>query len=1004
MSRTRLLFTSFLWLCIISFFYTFFLSIRNVDQEGGSRQVYKDVSYKLSHLESGLRANRKTLNRVHQRIGQLTQSVHLKPNLSRGEDDRCLESSSTVAKADIDVSRIYDEISFDNIDGGTWKQGWNIELNYSRLKNNKLKVIVVPHSHNDPGWTKTFEQYFEDQTVHILDNLITKMSANPAMKFIWAETSYLDLWWQSLKSEDDKNIFRRLIKTGQLEIVTGGWVMNDEANCHYSAIINQLVEGHEWIRINLGDQIKPKNSWSIDPFGLSPTMAFILKKMGFESMLIQRVHYSIKKYLAKNQFLEFQWRQQFEVAPVNDILCHMMPFYLYDISHTCGPDPKASFGTLADYFNSVKSYDFPTLTGDFFTYADRDDHYWSGYFTSRPFHKRYDRVLEAYVRGAEILFSAMAILNGTSDIMSEAYGHLDYARKNLGLFQHHDAIAGTARDTVVNDYSQRMFASLINSQRIIGYATATLFNFASNSPLEAKDNLLFRDAYENQDSLAAPWGIELKKNQRWSLIIYNSLASNTKELICFYIRTKVRDWSLSDESDKQIDVQINPVWSAEKLIAEWREACFMTELSALSLTRFIIKADLNASKPTKGLVTVFNYAKDIFQEFEHISEGEDGLQVHELESPNLKLVFSAKDGMLQRVMQYEGGIQFGVHEVRTQFMAFGTKSGKGKVKSGAYLFMPDTSEAKPLKYSEPVIRVTRGSLVSRLEVVLRQPLAMTHQVTLVHGEKHFKIENTFHLAKGALSNKELLMRFDTDIRNNNTFYTDLNGFQMTKRKRYAKIPVQGNVYPVPTLLYIEDTSVRLNIISGQPLGGSSLKAGSVDIFMDRKLLKDDSLGLGQGVTDNRKTTEVFKVLFEQKPREELKPTLAVNRESQKLLYPPFVMMTSRELNQINQRKLSLLAEQLPCDVHLLNLRSRESLTQFHLTLHRMAIGCDSICNNGGDPVRLDQLFLPDVVAELDPEIAQTSLSYMHNLKNITIHSDVYIEDNDFVVLALKAKN
>ncbi|XP_028087721.1 alpha-mannosidase 2-like isoform X2 [Camellia sinensis] len=89
------------------------------------------------------------------------------------------------------------------------------------------------------------------------------LSKDPRCKFIWEEMSYLERWWKDA-SETKKESFINLVKNAQLEIVGGGWVMNDEANSHYFAIIEQ------------------------------------------------RTHYDLKKELAFSKNLEYIWRQNWD--------------------------------------------------------------------------------------------------------------------------------------------------------------------------------------------------------------------------------------------------------------------------------------------------------------------------------------------------------------------------------------------------------------------------------------------------------------------------------------------------------------------------------------------------------------------------------------------------------------------------------------------------------------------------------------------------------------------
>lgn len=209
----------------------------------------------------------------------------------------------------------------------------------------------------------------------------------------------------------------------------------------------------------------------------------------------------------------------------------------------------------------------------------------------------------------------------------------------------------------------------------------------------------------------------------------------------------------------------------------------------------------------------------------------------------------AENGLLSHVV-LKDGTQF---QISLKFLKYLTH-GPFQDKSGAYLFRP-RGKAAPLYDRRNIVIVSEGMYESRVSAGFEFGV---HEMLFKDSE--VEVQNWIDIGKR--DDTEIVMRVCTDIQSGNQFYTDLNGFQLVKREILSKIPLQANYYPIPSTIYIQDHQHRFTIVTGQPLGGSSLRSGQIEIMQDRRLTESDGRGLGEGVLDNRPIRNLFKFVLE----------------------------------------------------------------------------------------------------------------------------------------------
>lgn len=117
-----------------------------------------------------------------------------------------------------------------------------------------------------------------------------------------------------------------------------------------------------------------------------------------------------------------------------------------------GSDINLFYSTPSCYLKSLHDANitWPEKSDDFFPYASDSHSFWTGYFTSRPTQKRYERIGNHFLQICKQL-SSFAIKH-----KDEFIPHLNELRGAMGVMQHHDAITGTEKQKVAQDYARMM--------------------------------------------------------------------------------------------------------------------------------------------------------------------------------------------------------------------------------------------------------------------------------------------------------------------------------------------------------------------------------------------------------------------------------------------------------------------------------------------------------------------------------------------------------------------
>ncbi|KAM0060144.1 putative alpha-mannosidase [Helianthus debilis subsp. tardiflorus] len=713
----------------------------------------------------------------------------------------------------------------------------------------KVNVHLVAHTHDDVGWLKTVDQYYvgSNNSIqgacvrNVLDSVVQALLADKNRKFIYVEQAFFQRWWND-QSEKTQAIVKRLVSSGQLEMINGGWCMHDEAAPHYIDMIDQTTYGHKFIKEQFN--VTPRIGWQIDPFGHSAVQAYLLgAEVGFDSLFFGRIDYQDRAKRKADKHLEVIWQASKTLGSSSQIFAGAFPENVYE-----PPTSEFYFEVNADspiVQDNVNLFDYnveervnafvaAALSQANFT---RTNHVmWTmgtdfKYQYAESWFRNLDKFIHYVNKDGRVnaLYSTPSIYTDAkyaetntwplkkddyfpyaSDINAYWTGYFTsrpalkgYVRMLSGYYlaaRQLEAMKGRNKTGPTTDYLADALGTAQHHDAVSGTSQQHVANdYAKRLAIGHKE--AEKVVAESIACMLSPKpgcaSFATNIQQCPLLNITNcppteaDLSSGKKLVVVVYnslgwkrsdvIRLPVASENLAvyDSYEKEIESQIFPIINESISIRNYYTAAY-TGKPPSSTPKYWLA--FTASVPPLGFstYTISSTKKPASTPVKEEFYTHTGAQKDGIEigTGNLKLIYSGSDGKLSHYVNSRSAIDASLKQSYSFYAGFDGTTGLQA--SGAYIFRPNGTY--PIGSQKQNITVLRGPIYDEVHQKIK---SWIYQITRVYKNKeHAEVEFTVGpIPIGDGVGKEIATRISTTIKSNETFYTDSNGRDFIERIR-----------------------------------------------------------------------------------------------------------------------------------------------------------------------------------------------------------------------------